>query len=181
MKMKLKLVVFLGISLLLLIVFATFLLPSEGQVTDSITIYAPASTVTSKLTHYKSYPEWFPWMKKKHADVVFKKDGNGQIEAMVFHGNTKEGRGVGIFKIRNIEGDSIIHYGLHFEDMPDFYGVFLVKGNEEETVLAWKLKIDAGWEPWWRFYASMMSKITKPALTNGLTEFKKVCESKNVK
>ncbi len=179
MKMKLKLVVFLGVSLFLILVFSTFLLPSEGQVTDSITIYASDSVVKSKLTNYQSYVHWFPWTDGEPADIKYlKNDDTHQIKGFSFIGKGEKQGNKGRFLMKNTEGDSIYHYLLKFENMPNFYGVFLLKGNEEQTVLAWKLNMHAGWTPWWRFYASMMSKITKPALTNGLSHLKKLCENK---
>lgn len=177
MKLNLKLALFFGVSLFLLMIFASFLLPSKGEVMDSVLIYAPDSLVQSKLKSFESYPHWFPWVNSSSELKEIESEGS-EKKGFVFIGEGDAGEHSGVYKIKRMEGDSIIHFAIDFRDMPHFYGVFLISGNQEKTLVAWKLNMVAGWKPWWRFYAAMMNKTAKPALTEGLNRLKEVCEGR---
>lgn len=176
MKRKLRLVVFICCSLILLLIFATLLLPSQGEVVRATTIYAPDSIVLQNLTDLQSYPHWFPWIAESQNDIIYFGNDSKNFSGFSFRGQRKDA-GLGRYEMGENEGDSLLYYTLHFKDMPEFYGAYLLKENEGKTILVWKMKMDAGWKPWWRFYAAMMHKMTRPVLDSGLAAFKNICEN----
>ncbi len=176
MKRKWRLLFFIFCSLILLLVFATVLLPSRGQVVRAATIYAPDSIVWQQLTTLKSYPQWFPWIPAAAGSgIIYYGDDQGRLSGFAFKGKGK-GADFGRYALGVAEGDSLLHFDLRYSDIPEFHGAYLLKGADGRTVVVWKLNLDAGWKPWWRFYAALMNKMTQPVLDSGLASLKRVCE-----
>src|SRR5699024_10709344 len=172
---KIKLFLYLICTLFLLLVFATLLLPSKGQAVGSATIYASREVVWEQLTNLKTYPKWFPWIDEDSTDILYY-GTKTKLKGFSFMRKQKKNR-FGRYELGEREGDSLLEYKIKIKDVPEFYGDFILKrGGEGNAVVVWKLHMDAGWKHWWRFYAAIMNKTTKPILDTGLARLKKVCE-----
>ena len=174
MKKKAKLLLFIVASLLVLLVFATLLLPARGQVVSAATVYAPDSLVWQQLHQLRAYTGWFPWADPERAAVLYAKDGAGQIKAFAFRRQGADGHGQ--YRLGKEQGDSILHYTLTFSNMPRMEGRYLVQKQGDHSLVIWEMDMEAGWRPWWRFYAAMMHKLSQPLLDSGLARFKQQCE-----
>ncbi len=176
MKRKWRLLLFILGSLILLLVFATILLPSRGQVVRATTIYAADSIVWQRLTALRSYPKWFPWIPDATQNgIIYYGDDRGHLSGFAFKGKGEDAD-FGRYELGSEQGDSLLHFELHFSDMPELRGAYLLNEMDGKTVVVWKLNLEAGWKPWWRFYAALMNKMTQPVLDSGLASLKSVCE-----
>lgn len=177
MKNKLKLIVFLLSSMILLLLFVSWLLPPEGQVIRSATIHAPKKEVFHHLTYLKTYPHWFPWIQPApHLNIIYYGRDKKALDGFSFEDH-EDKIGFGRFELGETEGDSLIHFIFDYKDMPQLYGSYLLHGEDaSNTTVVWRLKMKAGWKPWWRFFASMMNKLTSPMLDSGLARLKGLCE-----
>ncbi len=166
-------------SLALVFLFVAWLLPPEGRVVRSITIYAPPAEVYSKLTHLKTYPKWYPWIqpgRDTDMSIIYYGVVKNEMKGFAFENPGKKA-GSGHFELRKKVNDSLVTYYFDFKDMPRIYGSYTLHKKDSSTILVWEVEMNAGWKPWWRFFASMMNKLTSPVLDTGLKRLKALCES----
>ncbi len=180
MRKRLRLILYMLGSLLLLLLFVVWLLPPEGKVVRSVTIYAPRSEVFSKLTHLKTYPKWFPWIQS-NADsdlsIIYYGEDKKTLKGFSYENDQNGRSGFGHYELGKIDGDSLINFIFEFKDMPQISGSYTLHKKDSNTILVWEVEMRAGWKPWWRFFASMMNKMTSPVLDTGLNKLKRLCES----
>ncbi|OJW68417.1 MAG: hypothetical protein BGO68_05685 [Candidatus Amoebophilus sp. 36-38] len=83
------------VTVMVIVVFIGFLLPSNHQISESIVIDAPVGTVFGEVNNFKHWNNWSPW-QGKDPNAIISYDGpeSGVGSKMVWHSdNPKVGKG----------------------------------------------------------------------------------------
>lgn len=178
-----KFAIFVTGSLLLLLVFLTLLLPSHGYVKNNININAPKQVVLDQLTRLKDYVNWFPWIQPDSAvNIIYYGKHKDSLDGFAFQFKGNEDLS-GRYELSGTEDDSVVHFTFFYKNNPPITGEYELHATpgDKNTIVVWKMEMQAGWKPWWRFFASVMDKLTAPLLEKGLTDLKKECEETTLK
>lgn len=177
MQKFIKYAIFIIGSLIVLVVFLTLLLPSQGYVKSNVNINAPKEVVLDQLKGLEGYVDWFPWIQPDSAiNIIYYGEHKDHLDGFAFQFKGQEA--TGRYELTGMEDDSVLHFEFFFKDNPPITGVYELHAspNNKNTVVVWKMKMKAGWKPWWRFFAAMMGKLTDPLLKKGLVGLKRECE-----
>lgn len=175
-KRILKVLLFVVLSLIILLGLITLLLPSGGRVVRGDTIPARPAVVFDQLNNLRTYVNWNPWFLSGPAwetDFSRPAAGAGAFYTWQHTGKT-EGRGK--FVITESRPDSLLAFHLELGKLPPMEGRYelLPADSGRATRIRWTLTMDAGWKPWWRFWAGTMDRLMGPAMESGLVNLKVV-------
>lgn len=169
-----RFLMFFACTVLILLVLVTLILPSSGKVMKEKSINARKTVVLNELTNVRSYTLWYPWLQMDPGIQITYLTGG---KAFAWRSNQSE-KNEGTYKVTGTEGDSVVYFQLTYGSTPPVEGGYILRASEDglQTDIVWYMNMDAGWTPWWRFYAATMDKLTGPLLETGLTNLKIVCE-----
>lgn len=169
-----RFLIFFAISALILLILVTIILPSTGKVMKEKNINARRAIVLDELTNIRSYTLWYPWLQMDPGVRIHYHTGG---KSLSWQSDQNE-KNVGTYEVTGREGDSIVYFQLNYGSTPPVKGGYILRSSDDgtQTDVVWYMNMDAGWTPWWRFYAATMGKLTGPLLETGLTNLKVVCE-----
>jgi|GEM_PF-561345 hypothetical protein len=165
----LRYLTFFLFTVVVLFVLITLILPSTGRVVKETYIPVEKTIVRRELTSLANYGSWYPWIQVDPTARITPLGDSG----ITWQGADK-GAGYGSYILTDAEEDSVLHFQLTYNTVPDITGGYILRPSEDGlgTTVIWFMNLKAGWTPWWRFYAAMMNKLTGPLMEAGLTNLK---------
>lgn len=128
MRKVLRFIGFLILGIILIVLIIGLFAPKEMNVERTITMNAPKELVFNEVTHFKTWPEWSPWLQM---DPEAKIDYFG-VDGEAGSGYNWEGKKVGNGTMKNagIEGTTM-NYDLMFKGMFESKANGILKAEEE--------------------------------------------------
>ncbi len=165
---------FAGIFLLVIVLGLT--LPSNYEISRSVTIDSPADNVHAYLNNLEQWPKWAPWHNTEN-EVIIKR---GRISKGVGASQTWSGEGgTGSLEITQSSPQSGIEYLLRFGvDEQDTMGNFKYQPNDKQTIVTWTMAGEMSMPVIGPYAVLIMDTMAGPTLSMGLDKLKAVVEGK---
>lgn len=174
-----KMLVFGIISLLIVVMVISFILPSTGHVEREGVIYAPPSVIFEQLNNLRNNVKWNPWEQTNlKKEIYFFSDPDSGRGAYYSWKSKDPKAGEGRYSILESTGDSTVRFLWSYNRLPSIEGGFIIRPTADGRGcwIKWYMDLPAGWKPWLRFYAVMMDRLVGPGMETGLTNLKSICE-----
>lgn len=170
-----KFIIFFCCTVVILFFLVTLILPSTGKVVKETYIQARKKTVLMELNTLEGYPAWYPWLQVDPTALISYKDETRQMRWSSKSAPREE---EGSYQLTGQDGDSAIHFTFTYKDSRPFTGAYILRSDNDTsgTTVIWYIKMNAGFTPWWRFYAAMMGKLAGPLMEAGLSNLKVISE-----
>ena len=175
MRVLKRLLVFL-VSLIVVLVAVSYLLPRQVQVERSIEIDAPASEVFSKVNGLKAGADWSPWLSRDpEVNLVYSGPEAGVGSTLVWasdHPQVGNGRQE---IVESVDNQKVVT-ALDFGEMGTAKAAFQLVESEGKTTITWDLDTDMGNNPIGRYMGLMMDKWVGGDYEKGLANLKVLVE-----
>ncbi|MBZ5856212.1 SRPBCC family protein [Flavihumibacter profundi] len=179
MKLLFKILIWIAGIIGIFLLIGAFL-PGSANVSRSITIKAPATSVYGILNDLKTYNAWMPWNQKDSAMKVEWGPQTSGTGAWYSWQSSKVGTG----KITIVESvpDKLVTTSLAFGgfDQPSVAGWDLVESGGNTTV-TWKMTAELSHNPVNRWFGLFFGKLIGPDFENGLSQLKEKIENGSLK
>ena len=164
------------IVIILALVGVSYLLPSRAEVSRSISIDAPASTVFPYVNSMQETEKWSPWLLH---DPETKLTYSGPEVGV---GNTLNWRsdheqvGTGMQVIVESVENQIVKTALDFGPMGTASASFILKPEGDQTQITWEFESNLGMNPVMRWMGLMMDNWVGGDYKSGLENLKELVE-----
>jgi effector-binding domain-containing protein/carbon monoxide dehydrogenase subunit G len=167
------------ILIVLLVLFGIFLiwsytLPSQYQVSRSISIEAPKEAVFAEVADFKKWEQWSPWrandstMSFEYGETTTGVGGNYRW--------TSENSGSGNMEFTEVSASDSLKTAINFIGMGNSNGRWTFADNASgQTEVEWSFSGELGF--WQRFQGAIMDAAVGPMFEQGLEALKKVVEN----
>ncbi|MFP4369170.1 MAG: SRPBCC family protein [Candidatus Kapaibacterium sp.] len=165
-----------GITLFVLLVTATFIMPSEFEIDRSIIINADKNKITHTLTNLKTWKEWSFWNKTVDSTLEFNYKGNSAgIGAVQFW----EGDyvGYGSIRITDLNANEFVKYRMSLNDEYITDGMFELLEVSEGTKVRLIERGRLGWNPLFKIIGYFADDLLGNEQEETLKNLKKTIES----
>jgi uncharacterized protein YndB with AHSA1/START domain len=173
-KIALKVLKYL-IGLIVILLLAGFLLPSNYSAQRSTTINAPAEKVFPLLSNNKEWKRWTVWNQRDPNMTITYSGPEQGVGAKWTWKSKSEGNGAMTFTA--VEPNKRIAYSLEMEGMTPAPGDFTLTPSGNGTKVTWLMTGDAGVNPLYRWFGFFMDKLVGPDFEAGLANLKKLAEA----
>jgi len=163
-------------GIFLLIIVLGFTLPSNYEITRSVTIDSPVDEVHAYLNNIEQWPRWAPWHNTENEVSI----RSGKIKKGVGATQTWSGEGgLGSLEITRSSLQSGIEYVLHFgKEEQDTIGYFKYQPNGKQTVVTWTMTGEMTMPIIGPYAVLIMDSMAGPTLLTGLNNLKTAVEWK---
>lgn len=172
---------FIGLGLLsivVLLLIVSFLLPSKVHFERTATIKAKPADVFKLVNNVKSWEMWSPWYRK---DPNIKMSYSDTLEGVGawYSWKSEQGNvGNGILKIETSIPEDSIRTEMNFMEQGIAYGNFKFADDGDKTKLTWSMDSDAGMNPIKRLFGYfLMDKMLAPDFEAGLHNIDSVVQA----
>lgn len=163
-------------GLLVIVIFGSYLLPSQAKVARSIEIAAPPAKVFDLLNGYKRYNEWSPWYERDpQAKYTLAGPETGKGARMSWS-STKDDVGSGSQEIVESVPGKLVRTKLDFGDMGTAIAGFQLEPAGTGTRVTWDFTSELGNNPMMRWMGLMFDRWIGADYEKGLANLKKVAE-----
>lgn len=165
--MKLIKQVVIGFVGIAIVVFLLSLpLPSRLNVSKSVLVNRPASTVMESLSNLQEWKHWNPLLQD--SATVYEYEGNNKVAWKAADGNTNT------IELGLYATDSL-YVTIATNGKPAFNSGFNVLSNTDggtHTKVDWWIQEELGWMPWEKFYGLFSESLKETYLENSLYALK---------
>ena len=159
-------------SLLVLVMFGGYLLPSEHVVERAIEISHPPERVWSLLADPHAWNRWSPWHERDPGMKITYDGAPSGVGARWHWQSSTEGDGqmqiIGAVERRSLD------YAVSLAGRGPGVGQFVLEPTARGTRLTWRLHQDSGWNPLDRWAGVLLEDRTGPDLEQGLRSINRV-------
>jgi len=172
----LKRLLFSVVSLLVILVLASFFLPQKQHVERSVDISAPVDKIYPYLADPKLFSEWSPWSSiDPNMKVQFTGPISGQGAGMTWQSD-QPSVGNGSWVITKAVENESLDVEMDFGAQGTASSFFRLKPNGDKTQVIWGFDTDAGMNPVMRYMGLLMDKMVGTEYAKGLTVLKQKIE-----
>lgn len=175
------------ITLLILLIGAAFLLPTNVHVERSIVIDRPASEIFAVVNSFKLFNAWSPWFEKD-PNAKYQAEGplSGVGAKISWAGNDQVGSGSQTITESHLkQSDKLVRSALDFGEMGKASADFLLSPSANGSQVRWTLEMDLPLSPdksflqhlIGRYMGLFMDKMVGPDYEHGLNKLKALLES----
>lgn len=165
--------VFGVIVILILILFAGFLLPSKVTISKTALISAPLSRVDSELVDFNRWKNWFPPLQGENVTMLKLPAKTGAINSV----SLVDGQGKKLdLDLLLSKQDTILVTLTSMSATKVNYQFILTNHNNAQTQITWNVNSDLGWYPWNKIRGIFLDKISGPQYEAALANLKKTAE-----
>lgn len=171
---KTALAVIFGLFALLVII--SLFMSSKYEVERSIAINADYNKIESLIASPKRWTEWSVWNYSIDSTVVFNFEGpeSGKGATMNFKGDLI-GDGKMIITDYN---QNVIDYRMTFADGAFVTnGTILIQTRQASVNVIWKITGDVGWNPFAKYFRSLLKNLLAEDIDKDLMNLKKAAEN----
>lgn len=173
-----KRLVGLIVVLIVALVAIAYLLPREVSVARSIEIAAAPDAIFPYLNNHKASNEWSPWAEKDpNTKWTFTGPESGVGAKMKWESESDQ-VGTGTSEIIKSEDGKHVVINLDFGDMGTAEAGFVLEPSGAGTKVTWGFKTDLGMNPMGRYFGLMFDEWIGADYEKGLSNLKKLVESK---
>lgn len=176
--MKMLKNIFIGIlSIALLLVVVSFLLPSATHVERSIVIGTPAEIIFNQINNLQHWEKWSPW-HKIDPQIQFIYEGPESGIGAKSSWSSKERRiGKGSLVITESVPYKYIKTHINFMEKGIASGTYKLEEVAQGTKLTWSMDSDMGMNPVGKYLSLLMDNMIGPAFERGLNNIKQLAEN----
>ncbi len=177
-----KKVIIVLVSLIVVLILVSYLLPGHVVVSRSAEIKAPVDAVYTQVADFNNWNNWSPWYKK---DTNMKQTISGTAgmgkHAMKWESEKKE-VGKGSIEFDKVVENKSIDATLTFEDMGmNSTIMYRFEPIATGTKITWSDSAVLGYNPMMRWMGLFMDKFMGPDFEAGLKSMKEVSEKNSGK
>ena len=166
-----KVALWLGLIVLILIVFS-FFLPKEVTVSRSITVNAPIDRVFDQVNDLRNWEKWSPWKRMDPMmEMTFSNPPVGQGAFYKWVSKDKH-LGSGTMTLAKVTNFEEIVTALHSEDWGDASANFNFRHKGNDVEVTWTMTNQVGMMPWNKYFALAMKSMLKKQFDQGLDGIK---------
>lgn len=159
--------------ILILMLFAAFLLPSKVTISKSALISAPLSRVESELVDFDRWKNWFPPLQGENVTMLSKPAKTGAVKSV----SLTDGQGKKLdLDLLEFKQDTILVMLTSMSATKVNYQFILTNHNNAQTQLTWNVNTELGWYPWDKIRGIFLDKISGPQYEAALAHLKKAAE-----
>ncbi len=178
MNKTLRKVVLALVVIPVLVVAASFFLPSDYRVERELVMKASAEAVFAQVSTPKTWPEWTAWTAAKYPDLKYSFAGP-EAGAGASYSWTGQSSGNGSLKITLAEPAKRIEYTLDFENGKHVStGAIAIEPAEGGVKVTWHNAGSMGGNPVSRILGLLMDRMLGPDFEEGLRKLKERVEPK---
>ena len=174
MKLALKTLKYL-VGLIVVLLAAAFLLPSDYSAQRSMTINAPADKVFPLVANQKEWKRWSVWNQRDPNMQMTYSGPEGAAGSKWAWKSKSEGNGG--MEWSAVEANKRVGYILTMEDMTPATGDLKFSPDGAGTKVTWDMKGNAGMNPIFRWIGLLMDKMIGPDFEAGLKNLKRLGEA----
>lgn len=164
----------LGVTvILILMLFAGFLLPSKVTISKSALISAAPSRVESQLVNFDQWKNWFPPLQGENVTMLGEPAKTGAIKSVSLTDGQGKKLGLDLLELKH---DTVLVVLTSMSATKVNYQFILKNHNNGQTQLTWNVNTDLGWYPWDRIRGIFLDKISGPQYEAALTHLKNAAE-----
>lgn len=174
-RMKLlKIVGIVVIALGVIVVGVGLILPRQYEVSRTITVKAPVSTVHQHVADLDRWEAWQPWTEQ---DPTIKVRRSEQTTGVGAHQSWTGESGGGELTFTESSEDTGVRYDLVFDDAYKSTGAIQHEAVGNGTRVTWTMAGDGGLNPIDRWFGLMMDSMVGPMFERGLEKLKDAAET----
>ncbi|MDZ4758063.1 MAG: SRPBCC family protein [Bacteroidota bacterium] len=165
------------VSLIVILILVSYLLPGSSVVTRSIEIKAPVNVVYAQFSDFNNWNNWSPWFRK---DTTMKQTIMGAAGSgghTLKWESTNKDLGHGSIAFDKVVQDNSIDATLTFDDMKMQSTImWRLEPSATGTNITWSDSATLGYNPMMRWMGLFMDKFMGPDFESGLKNMKAYAE-----
>jgi hypothetical protein len=159
--------------ILIVMLLASMLLPSNVTVTKSILINAAQNKVDEQIKDFNNWKNWYPAFQNENVSVKNNPAKPGIINSV----SLKDSKGKTInFDLMEFKRDTILVDLESGSSTQVSYEFIITSHTDGHTQLTWNVNASLGWYPWNKIKVIFLDKITGPQYEEALKTLKLVAE-----
>lgn len=162
---QVKVIFFSLLSLCIVIILFSFLIPSKTKLSRAITIKKPIDVVKKELNNFKNWEQWHIGIteKNKQNKVTYNVDSS----VMTMNNVTMEIIG---------QNDSSVQYKSSNRKGELIFSTANLINHNDSCTVNWFYQFKARWYPWEKFRSIFIDNMYGPSIDTNLTALKKYLE-----
>jgi len=174
----LRKIILVVLLLPILLVLASFFLPSKYRVERSAVITAPPETIYPWLAQLRRWPEWTGWNTSADPTLVNTYSGPAEGAGAEMSWSAKT-LGNGVIKLTKAETNTGVNYELNFENGRLISGgAVTMAAADGGTKLTWSNEGKFGFNPVARYFGLFFDKLMGADFEKNLANLKQKVEPK---
>ncbi len=173
----LKKILYTLLTLLVLVIIGSYLLPRSVKVERSIKINAPESVIFHLVSNLREFNRWSPWHALDPKTRYTYQGDNGVIGSKMFWSSENPAVGKGSQELTALTENKTVKILLDFGDdgvAQSYYNLHRI--DENNTTVSWGFTTDLGMNPISRYAGLFLDDWLGPEYDKGLKLLKKVAE-----
>lgn len=165
---------FFIITVFVIILLVSLLLPSKVTVTKSVEINATPERVRDQIINFENWKNWYPAFTDENITVIKNPPSQNILNSVTL----KDKRGKDITLDMVDSSRNIITINLQSSSSAKVnYQFFLIPKINNQTQLTWNVNTDLGWYPWGRIRGIFLDKFSGPQFEAALENLRKAIEN----
>ena len=165
------------VSLIVILVAVSQLLPGDVHVERRITINAPPQAVFPILNSPKNTEKWSPWLERAHkAELKYDGPPAGVGAKLTWRSDVPE-VGAGTSEITESKPDSLVRVAVAFAGHGDATAYYQLSPAGNGTDIVWAFDVELSRNPIESYFGLMFDSMIGADYERGLENLKKLVES----
>jgi len=176
---NIKKVIIVLVSVILLLVVASYFLPGHAVVVRSAKISAPVELVYAQVSDFNNWNKWSPWYEKDPSIKQIITGNAGMGKHLMKWESQKDDVGHGSVEFDKVIENKSIDATLTFDDMGmSSIMMYRFEPTPSGSNVVWSDSATLGYNPMMRWMGLFMDKFMGPDFEAGLKNLKEVSEKK---
>jgi carbon monoxide dehydrogenase subunit G len=162
------------LAIFIIIFLISFLLPSKVTVAKSVEINASQENVSSQITNFKNWENWYPAFKDENITVIKNSSEKDNLASVTL--KDKNGKMVNLNLIDSSQNTIDIQLQSSSSTKVNYQFILTPKTNNQ-TQLTWNVNINLGWQPWKKIEGILLDKFSGDQYETALDNLRKAAEN----